>query len=177
MIKSFVGQDDYRSMSEVLDRRLNEYFIGKDESFKELPDLILLDGGKGQISAVMKILDKYNLDIKLFGMVKDSKHRTRAITAGGEDIQIKANRKTFTFVTNIQEEVHRFAISYHKQKTKNSSLNLELLTIKGVGEKTAKKLLKNFKTMSRIKSAKIEDIVKLGISRQVAENISNFYKK
>lgn len=177
MVKSFIGQDDYRSMAEVLDRRFNEYFKGEDESFKELPDLILLDGGKGQISAVMKILNSFNLDIKIFGMVKDSKHRTRAITAGGEDIQIKANRKTFTFVTNIQDEVHRFAISYHKQKSRNSNLNLELLKIKGVGEKTAKKLLNNFKSISRIKSAQTEDIIKLGISKQVAENIVNFYKK
>lgn len=177
MVKSFIGQDDYRSMAEVLDRRFNEYFKGEDESFKELPDLILLDGSKGQISAVMKILNSFNLDIKIFGMVKDSKHRTRAITAGGEDIQIKANRKTFTFVTNIQDEVHRFAISYHKQKSRNSNLNLELLKIKGVGEKTAKKLLNNFKSISRIKSAQTEDIIKLGISKQVAENIVNFYKK
>ncbi len=177
MIKSFSGQDDYRSMSEVLDRRFNEYLCGVDESFKELPDLILLDGGKGQVSAVLPILNKYNLDIKLFGMVKDSKHRTRAITAGGEDIQIKANRKTFTFVTNIQDEVHRVAISYHKQRAKKSNLTLELLNIDGVGEKTAKKLLSSFKTISKIKLAQIDDIRKLGISKKTAENIVNYYKK
>lgn len=177
MIKSFIGQDDYRSMAEVLDRRFGEYLRGEDESFKELPDLILLDGGKGQISAVVSILNKYNFDIKLFGMVKDSKHRTRAITAGGEDIQIKANRKTFTFVTSIQDEVHRFAISYHKQKTKNTNLTLELLKIEGVGQKTAQKLLKHFKTISKIKSAEIADIIGLGISKKVAENIIKFYKK
>lgn len=177
MIKSFLGQDDYRSMEEVLDRRFNEHLKGDDESFKELPDLILLDGGKGQVSTVLPVLDKYNLDIKLFGMVKDSKHRTRAITAGGEDIQIKANRKTFTFVTNIQDEVHRFAIGYHRQKAKNSNLTLELLNIDGVGDITAKKLLKAFKTISKIKSAQIQDIIKLGISKKTAENIVNYYKK
>lgn len=177
MIKSFVGQDDYRSMAEVLDRRLNEYFKGEDESFKELPELILLDGGKGHVSAVVPILKKHNLDIKLFGMVKDSKHRTRAITEGGQDIQIKANRKTFTFVTNIQDEVHRFAISYHKQKSKNANLTLELLKIDGVGEITAKKLLKSFKTISKIKSATTQEFIELGINKKTAENIVHYYKK
>ena len=177
MIKSFVGQDDYRSMAEVLDRRLNEYFKGEDESFKELPELILLDGGKGQVSAVVPILKKHNLNIKLFGMVKDSKHRTRAITEGGQDIQIKANRKTFTFVTNIQDEVHRFAISYHKQKSKNANLTLELLKIDGVGEITAKKLLKSFKTISKIKSATTQEFIELGINKKTAENIVHYYKK
>ena len=176
-INSIVGQDDYASLSEVIDRRIKEYFEGNDESFKELPDLILLDGGKGQISAVKKVLDDFNLNIKLFGMVKDSKHKTRAITAGGDDIQIKSNRKTYTLVSNIQEEVHRFAISYHKTVAKKSNLTLELLNIEGVGEKTAKKLLKHFRTISKIKTASIEDFINLGISKKTAENIYSYYKK
>lgn len=175
-IKSVIGQDDYGSMSEVIDRRFKEYFEGNDESFKELPDLILLDGGKGQISAVKKVLDNYRLNIQLFGMVKDSKHKTRAITAGGDDIQIKANRKTYTLVSNIQEEVHRVAINYHKTSAKKSNLTLELLNIEGVGEKTANKLLKSFKTISKIKSSSIEDFIKIGINKKTAENIYNYYK-
>ena len=176
-IKTIIGQDDYGSLSEIIDRRIKEYFAAKDESFKELPDLILIDGGKGQISAVKKVLDDYNLNIKLFGMVKDSKHKTRAITAGGDDIQIKANRKTYTLVSNIQEEVHRFAISYHKTSARKTSLTLELLNIEGVGDITAKKLLKQFKTISKVKSASIEDLVKIGINKKIAENIYNYYKK
>lgn len=174
-IKSFIGQDDFRSLNEVLDRRFNEYLLGEDDSFKVLPDLILLDGGKGQISAVKPIFDKYKLNIPLFGMVKDSKHKTRAITAENKDIQIKGNRKAFTLVTNIQDEVHRVAIGYHKQRAKISSLQLELTKIEGVGPATAKKLIKHFKTISKLRGAREEDIIRLGISAKVAKNVVLFY--
>ncbi len=174
-IKSFIGQDDFRSMSEVLDRRLNEYIIGDDESFKELPDLILLDGGRGQITAVLPILSKYELNIPLFGMVKDSKHRTSHICDADNDIQLKATKKSFQLITSIQDEVHRVAISYHKQRRKMSTLQMEMLKINGVGEVTAKKLLKKFKTVSAIKRLSAEELVSAGITRKTAENIFNFY--
>ena len=132
-IKSFIGQDDYRSLAEVLDRRFTEYEKGEDEGFKTLPDLILLDGGIGQISAVAPVLAKHNLDIALFGMVKDSKHRTRAIATSGGDIAIKANRRTFNLITEIQDEVHRFAISFHRKSKSKKMLNSSLLEIEGIG--------------------------------------------
>ncbi len=176
-IKSFIGQDDFRSLNEVLNRRFCEYFKGEDESFKELPDLILLDGGVGQLTAVRPVLETFNLNIPLYGMVKDSKHKTRAITSGGEDIQIKANRKAFTLVTIIQNEVHRVAISYHKQRTKISSLQLELTNINGVGEKTAIKLIKAFKTIKNIKNATVDDFKSKGFSEKIAQNVINHYKK
>ncbi len=176
-VNSFIGQDDFRSLNEILDRRFSEYLNGEDESFKELPDLILLDGGKGQLSAVRPLLDKYGLDIPLFGMVKDSKHKTRAITSGGEDIQIKGNRKAFTLVTTIQDEVHRVAISYHRQRSKISTLQLELTKIQGVGDVTAKKLIKCFKSIKNIKNASIDDFTERGFSKKIAENILNYYNK
>lgn len=174
-IKSFVGQDDYRSMAEVLDRRFAEYKLGKDESFKDLPDLIFLDGGKGQISAVRPVLQRHNMNISIFGMVKDSKHRTNHLCTENSDIELKSTKAPYTFVTKVQDEVHRFAITYHKQRRKMTTLNLELMEISGVGEKTAVKLLKHFKTVSKIKTASLEEFIKIGISRKTAENIINYY--
>ncbi len=103
-----------------------------------LPDLILLDGGKGQISAVERVLKKMDIDVPLFGMVKDSKHKTRAVTSLGEEIAIKANRSVYTLVSTIQEEVHRFAIGYHRQSRSKNAYVSKLTEIEGVGEARAK---------------------------------------
>ncbi len=174
-IKSFIGQDDYRSMNEVLDRRFAEYEKGSDESFSKRPDIILLDGGKGQISAVLPILKKYSLNIPIFGMVKDSKHRTSHLCTEDKDILLKQTRAPFTFVTKIQDEVHRVAITYHKTRRKISTLKMDLLTVNGVGEATLKKLLKRFKTISAIKKASVDELVEAGISEKTAKNIAEHY--
>lgn len=175
-IKGFTGQDDYASMAEVLDRRFSEYEKGEDEGFKQLPDLILLDGGKGQLSVVKQVLEAHKINIPVFGMVKDSKHRTRAIAYGGGDIAIKQNRRAFTLVTAIQDEVHRFAITYHRQKRSKNMLSSELLSIEGVGELRAKALLKHFKSMKRIKEASVEELTALkGITKPCADKIYKFY--
>ncbi len=175
-IKSFVGADDYRSLAEVLDRRFSEYEKAQDEGFSTLPDLILLDGGRGQLSAVEPILRKHGVNVPMFGMVKDSKHRTRAVTAGGADIGIKANRAAFTLVTKIQDEVHRFAITYHKSTHSKKMLASELLLIEGVGENRRKLLLKTFKTLKAIKTASVEELCKCpGIPQNIAQNIYNYY--
>lgn len=173
-IKGFVGQDDYRSMAEILDRRFTEYEKGENEGFSTLPDLILLDGGKGQISAVEPILKKHNINVPIFGMVKDSKHRTRAIATNGGDISIKANESAYRLVTAIQDEVHRFAIGYHKKRRSKKMLNSELLAIDGVGEAKAKALLKFFKTMKAIRAASVDELSAVtGINRSLAEKIYN----
>ena len=177
-IKSFTGQDDYRSMAEVLRRRFTEYLNGSDEGFKILPDLILLDGAKGQISAVLPILKEFNINVPVFGMVKDSKHRTRAIATNDRDIEIKSNRRAFTLVTNIQDEVHRFAISYHKKLQSKKLISRELTQINGIGDKKANALLKHFGSMKRIQSAKAEELAEVkGITPQNAENIVEFFNK
>jgi excinuclease ABC subunit C len=177
-IKSFLGQDDYRSMAEVLERRFLEYQKGDDEYFKILPDLILLDGAKGQISAVIPVLSKYGINVPIFGMVKDSKHRTRAIATSDSDIEIKSNRRAFTLVTNIQDEVHRYAISYHKKLQSKKMLGRELTAIKGIGEKKANLLLKHFGSMKKIKSADLSGLMAVkSITKQNAENIVEYFNK
>ncbi len=171
-IKGFSGQDDYRSMAEVLDRRLSEYEASdSDSGFGELPDLILLDGGKGQVAAVREVLAAHGIDIPLFGMVKDSKHRTRAITAGGEDIEIKASRRVYTLVSSIQEEVHRFAISFHRRARSSAAVSSELDSIKGVGKARTAILIKHFGSVSAIASADREQLISAGIDRRTADSI------
>ncbi len=173
-IKGFSGQDDYRSMAEVLDRRFTEYEKGENDGFATLPDLILLDGGKGQISAVEPVLQKHNINVALFGMVKDSKHRTRAIATNGGDISIKANESAYRLVTSIQDEVHRFAIGYHKKRRSKKMLSSELTAINGVGQAKAAALLKHFKTMKAIKSASVQELCTVkGINQSLAEKIYN----
>ncbi len=175
-IKGFSGQDDFRSMAEVVERRFTEYKNAEtDDGFGRLPDLILLDGGKGQLSAVTEVLKNMQIDVPVFGMVKDSKHKTRAITSGGGEIAIKANRSAYTLVSTIQEEVHRFAIGYHrKSRSKNTNV-LKLTEIEGVGESRAKKLLSYFKTVSAIEKAGEEEIVKAGVPQNVAEKIVEYF--
>ena len=175
-IKTFSGQDDFRSMAEVLDRRFTEYEKGEDEGFAVLPDLILLDGGAGQMSAVVPVLKKHNISVPLFGMVKDSKHRTRAIAAQGGDIAIKSNRAAFTFITGIQDEVHRFAIGYHKNRRSSSMLNSELTQIEGIGKTRAAALLKHFKTMARIKAASAEELAAApGMNKPAAQRVYGYF--
>lgn len=171
-IKSFLGQDDFRSMAEVLDRRFTEHEKGEDEGFAVLPDLILLDGGLGQMSAVRPVLEKHGITVPLFGMVKDSKHRTRAIAAEGGDISIKSNRAAFTFITGIQDEVHRFAIGYHKLRRSKSMLSSELTEIEGIGKARAAALLKHFKTVKAIKSAVADELAAApGMTKAAADAV------
>ena len=173
-IKGFVGQDDYRSMAEVLDRRFEEYKRGENEGFATLPDLILLDGGKGQISAVESVLKKHDINVPLFGMVKDSKHRTRAIATNGGDISIKANESAYRLVTAIQDEVHRFAITYHKKRRSKKMLSSELTAIEGIGQNRAHALLKHFKTMKAVRAATIDELCSVkGINKDLAQKIYN----
>lgn len=179
-IKSFVGQDDYGSMREVLERRFNEYNKLKDENrtegFGKMPDLILLDGGKGQVSAVKEVLDKMNIDVAVFGMVKDSKHKTRAITGDGGEIAINSVRSVFTLVSEIQEEVHRFSVDFHHKKHTKRGLESSLLKIDGVGSQKAQILLKTFKTIKAIREASVEELEQVkGIHHELAEKIYNYY--
>ncbi|MGN0589197.1 MAG: helix-hairpin-helix domain-containing protein, partial [Ruminiclostridium sp.] len=170
-IKDVIGVDDYACMQEVIRRRFVRY-LEKDEGFSELPDLILLDGGKGHVNAVAQVLEELNISVPLFGLVKDEKHRTRAISDGGEEIQINANKRLFKLLTEIQDEVHRFSISYQRKKHKQSQYELELTKIKGIGEKKALALLKKYKTKQTIKEATIEELMEAAkINRETAEGL------
>ena len=176
-IKGFSGQDDYRSMAEVIERRMNEYLKAEDHSrgFGRLPDLILLDGGAGQLSAVQAVLDRMGISVPVFGMVKDSKHKTRAISANGGEIAVKSNRRVYSLIYSVQEEVHRFVIGFHR-KRRSGSITTELLKIDGVGQVTAQKLLSHFKSLKTVKNAELDNLKNLNfISDRVAENIYNYY--
>ena len=176
-IKGFDGQNDVGSMQEVLQRRFTHYREDpEDSTFKILPDLILLDGGDAQVHAVLPVLAGMRIDVPVFGMVKDSKHRTRAISTGGGEIQINANRQSFTLVSSIQEEVHRFAVSYHHQKHKKSAFNSTLLQIEGIGPAKAKALLKTLKTVTAVREATQEQLAAVpGISRENAKAVYAYY--
>lgn len=176
-IKGFDGQNDVGSMNEVLTRRFKHYYEDDDDStFKILPNLILLDGGQPQVNAVLPVIRQMKLDVPVFGMVKDNKHRTRAIAYDGGEIEINSHRAAFTLVSSIQEEVHRFAITYHHKKHQKSSFSTSLTNINGIGDKKAKALLKHFKTISAIKSSSVDDLLQVkGISEKNAQDIVSYY--
>lgn len=179
-IKDVAGQDDYSSMREVVRRRFENYFEEKDsgEGFGRLPDLILLDGGKGHVAAVEPMLREMGISVPVFGMVKDSKHRTRAIAENGGEIAISGSKSAFNFVTNIQDEVHRYAINYQKAVHKKTGLEITLTRVKGIGEKKATAILKKFKTKEALKNATVEEIMKTaGVKRDVAEELCNFIRE
>ena len=154
-IKTVVGTDDYACMCEMLERRFNHYFEeqGSGSSFGRMPDLILLDGGKGHVAAVQELFDRMGVTVPLFGMVKDDRHRTRAIAKNGGEIAISPVKSVFNFVTSVQDEVHRYAVAYHRKKHTKSALSATLTQIKGIGEKKAKNLIIKFKTMEAIRNA------------------------
>lgn len=159
-IKGFDGQDDYASMAETLTRRFEEYYRAKkaDEGFGKLPDLILLDGGKGQVAAVREVFHRMDIRVPLFGLVKDDKHRTRAVTGDGGEIAISSKRALFAFLSKMQDEVHRFAIGYHHTRRKNAVFRSSLTQIEGVGEVRAKALLKYFRTVDNISKADLAEL-------------------
>jgi excinuclease ABC subunit C len=174
-IKDVMGQDDYACMREVLHRRFTKHKdMTADNAFSTLPDLILLDGGIGHVSTVQKVLDEFGLDIKLFGMVKDEKHRTRAIASDGGEISVAANKQVFGLLTNIQDEVHRFSASFGRAVHAKKSYELILTDFKGIGEKKSTAILKHFKTKKAIKEATVEELSEIA---KISINQAILYKK
>ena len=173
-IKTVVGPDDYASMKEVVRRR---YSRAKEENLP-LPDLIITDGGKGQMEVVRSVIeDELNLNIPIAGLAKDGKHRTAELLFGFPPVTVgmQLNSPLFHLLTRMQDEVHRFAISFHKDKRSKNQTRSELDTIKGVGEKTKTALLKHFKSVKRIKEASIEDlkeVVGKAKAKVIKENLS-----
>ena len=157
-IKTLSDQDDCAAMREVLSRRVRRMQDG-DEKFSARPDVILLDGALGQVHAVQEELDLLGERIPLYGMVKDDRHRTRAIVnANGDEIGISANPAVFRLIGNIQEEVHRVAIEYHRKLRYASATKSGLKEIPGIGEKRHKLLLKHFGSLSAIRRASVEEL-------------------
>ena len=143
-IKTVEGPNDYDSMAEILERRLQK---------GDFADLILLDGGKGQVSAVQKVFDKYGVNIPLWGMYKDDKHRTKGLISATKEFELDKTSNLYRFVASIQEEVHNYAITYHRSLRNKSLTKSSLDDIPGVGEKRKKALLSNFKSIEDIKNA------------------------
>ena len=182
-IKGFEGQDDCASMAEVLERRFTHYLEENakpegekhDEGFAKLPDLILLDGAEMQVNAVRAVLLRLGIDVPLYGMVKDSSHRTRAITGEGGEISINSKRSAFTLVSRIQEEVHRFAIEYHR-KRRSAGISTTLTQIEGVGNKRAAILLKHFKSVNAIKNADFDELCAVkGVDKRSAQAVFDYF--
>ncbi len=179
-IKTVVGQDDYASMQEVLTRRLDEYLTHQAENsgFGRKPDLILLDGGEGHVATVKPIIDRYNLGIPVFGLVKDDHHRTRAIALAGGEIAIHQKRAAYTLLSTIQEEVHRYAITYHRKRRKKSTISTALLSIDGIGETRARALLRQFGSLRNIARASTEELLLVrGMTRPAAEAIQRYFQQ
>ena len=183
-MREVAGTDDYASLAETLARRAAEYEAarrgdkpdGPANQFAALPDLLLIDGGRGQVGAVRAALRGTALEhVPTFGMVKDDHHRTRAIVdEDGREIAINRHRNIFTFVTAIQDETHRFANDYRKRLMRKKSYAATLTALPGVGEKTSAALLAHFKTVAAVKAASISDLEEVkGISHAKAERIYN----
>ncbi len=177
-IKTVVGQDDCACLREVLGRRLQEYELHKDsgKGFGVLPDVILLDGGKGQVSAVKPLVESLGYSIPVFGMVKDNHHRTRAITAEGEELSVQSRRSAFSLVAAIQEEVHRYAIGYHRQKRRKRSVGSSLTDIKGVGKQRAALLLRHFGSLTAVRNATVEQLAAVkGMTLPAAKAVAEHF--
>lgn len=175
-IRQVEGPDDYDMMREVIRRRYTRVL----KENLPLPDLIMVDGGKGQMSAARDILEnELGLDIPLCGLVKDERHKTSDVLYGSPPkvIQLSRRSQEFYLVQRIQDEVHRFAISFHRHIRGKGLFQSELDQIPGVGEKRRKLLLRHFKSLENIRKASLEDITKLGIPRNVAEAITNHLNK
>ncbi len=170
------GQDDYASMREMLTRRVQRYVDG-DEKFTPLPSAFLIDGGLGHVHVCKEVLDGFGLDTPCFGMVKDDKHRTRAlVTPEGEELGISATPALFAFIGRIQEEVHRFAIEYNRKlggkKVRGSTLD----KIQGVGEKRRTELLRHFGSIENIRNATVQELSRI-IPQPVAAAVFEFFHK
>ena len=174
-IKTVVGPDDYASMREVVRRRYTRLM----EEEKPLPDLIIADGGKGQMEVIREVVeDELHLEIPIAGLAKDDRHRTNELLYGfpQQTIGLRTDSPLFHLLTHIQDEVHRFAITFHREKRSKKQLKSELDDIKGIGPKTKETLLKTFKTVKRIREASLDEIEK-AIGKSKAEIVRNALSK
>ena len=181
-LKTVEGPDDYASMYEVLYRRfshgINERAEDNETSFSIFPDLILMDGGLGQIHIAEQVLEELGVDIPVCGMVKDDRHRTRGLLFNEKEIPMEVHSECFKFVTRVQDEVHRFAIEYHRSLRTKAQVHSILDDIPGIGPKRRKALMKHFPTIDDLKSAASEQIAEVdGIPMNVANEIYAFFHK
>ena len=154
-VKDLDTQDDYASMEQVIRRRFTHYING-DKGFSDAPDLVLIDGGINHAATAQRVLSELGLDFPVLGMVKDNRHRTRAlVTSGCKEIAIDGQQGVFSLIGNIQEETHRFAITFHRTLRSKRLRYSELDAIKGIGPKRKQELLKTFKSLTEIGDAEL----------------------
>ena len=182
-IKGVQGADDYASMAEVLTRRFEHGMKEKNEgkelgSFTSFPDLIMMDGGKGQVNVALQVLEKLHLNIAVCGMVKDDNHRTRGLYYNNVEIPIDRNSEAFRLITRIQDEAHRFAIEFHRKLRGQGQVHSILDDIKGIGPARRKDLMKHFVNLDAIKEATVEELKKLpSMNEKSAQEVYNFFHK
>ena len=181
-IKSVSGPNDYASMKEVLTRRfdhgIRERNEEKQSSFTAFPDLIMMDGGKGQVNIALEVLSELGLDIPVCGMVKDDRHRTRGLYYENEELPIDIHSEGFKLITRIQDETHRFAIEFHKNLRSKAGVHSVLDDIPGIGPKRRRELMRHFRDMESLKAADIEELSSLpGMDRRAAESVYEFFRK
>lgn len=181
-IKSVIGPDDYSSLKEVIERRftrgVEEKKEDKNSSFSNFPDLIMMDGGKGQVNAAKEILDKLNLNLEICGLVKDDFHRTRGIIYNNEEFNVDLNSRAYKMIYKIQEEAHRFAINYHRNLRSKTMFKSELDDIKLIGPKRKENLLKHFKSIDKIKKASINELMEVeSMNEKSAESLYEHFRR
>lgn len=181
-IKSVIGPDDYSSLKEVIERRfrrgVEEKKEDKNSSFSNFPDLIMMDGGKGQVNAAKEILDKLNLNLEICGLVKDDFHRTRGIIYNNQEFNVDLNSRAYKMIYKIQEEAHRFAINYHRNLRSKTMFKSELDDIKLIGPKRKENLLKHFKSIDKIKKASIKELMEVeSMNEKSAESLYEHFRR
>lgn len=182
-IKTVKGPNDYESMSEIIERRFKRYLDSQSEnsdslseSFSKIPSVIFVDGGKGQINISKEVLDQLGLDIPVVGMVKDDSHRTRGLIYENREINFPKTSEAFKLISKIQDEVHRFAVEYHRKLRRQTTLHSSLDEIKGIGKVKKTSLFKKFNSIENIKKATLEEIeLTPGFTKKSAELVYNFF--
>jgi excinuclease ABC subunit C len=180
-IKTIYGPNDYASMEEVITRRLNRYKTEGDQAgakFGHLPDIIFVDGGKPQISAAEKVVEDMELSIPVCGMVKDDRHRTRGLLYHGQEVLLPVNSEGFRLVTRIQDEVHRFAIEYHRKLRADAQTHSVLDDIPTIGPTRRKALMKRFGSIEKIRRASQEELAETEtMNAKAAAAVYEFFRK
>ena len=177
-IKWVQGPNDYASMEEVLTRRFTHESKGEYDSFSILPDLILMDGGRGQVNIARKVLGELGIDIPVCGMVKDDNHRTRGVYFNNVEIPIDTSGEGFHLVTRIQDEAHRFAIEYHRSLRSKEQVHSVLDDIPGIGETRRKALMRRFRSVENIRDASVEELSQTeSMNVQSAEAVYQFFHR
>ena len=175
-IKWVQGPNDYASMEEVLTRRFTHESTTEYDSFSRLPDLILMDGGKGQVNIALRVLESLNLSIPVCGMVKDDHHRTRGLYYNDEEIPVDVTSEGFRLITRIQDEAHRFAIEYHRSLRSKEQIHSILDDIPGIGDTRRKALLRKFKSVEKIRDASLEELTQTeSMNARSAQQVYAFF--